>query len=99
MNRREFLGTAAAVPASLRAQAEPELTPLFDGKTLNGWSIQEGPESAFYVDNGPHLPLWRELPTITYWVGPSVVGLPIVVRALMRHPLVMQSRARRRGAV
>lgn len=25
---------------------------LFDGKTLNGWSVREGPESAFYVDDG-----------------------------------------------
>jgi hypothetical protein len=30
--------------------------------------------TAFYVDNGKSLPLWRELPSITYWVLPSVVG-------------------------
>ena len=40
------------VPALLRAQAEEGFVPLFDGKSLAGWSIQEGPESAFYVDNG-----------------------------------------------
>jgi hypothetical protein len=41
--------------------------------------------TAFYVDNGPHLPLYDRLPVITFWVGPSLVGLPLVVRALRRH--------------
>jgi len=51
--------------------------------------------TAFYVDNGPHLPLWRFLPTYAYWLGPSLIGLPILVRALMGHPLVLRSRAQR----
>ena len=41
--------------------------------------------TAFYVDNGPHLPLWSSLPPLAYWVGPSLVGLPILVWALLRH--------------
>ncbi len=54
MNRREFLGTAAAVPAILPNQGETEadFRPLFDGKSLTGWVISDGPESAFYVENG-----------------------------------------------
>ena len=32
--------------------AEEGFVPLFDGKTLAGWTIQEGPESAFYVEDG-----------------------------------------------
>jgi len=52
MNRRSFL-TTLAVPALAGAQAsESGFTSLFDGKTLKGWTIREGPESAFYVDNG-----------------------------------------------
>ena len=47
--------------------------------------------TAFYVDNGPHLPLWRELPPITYWIGPSVVGAPLLLWALLHHPLVRQT--------
>ena len=43
--------------------------------------------TAFYVDNGPNLPLWRELPSIAYWVLPSAVGIPIILRALRHHPL------------
>lgn len=45
--------------------------------------------TAFYVDNGPHLPLWDRLPHLSFWFIPSLVGAPIVVRSL--------SRARRAG--
>jgi hypothetical protein len=50
MNRREFLST----PALALAPGEPEqgFTSLFDGKTLKGWTIQDGPQSAFYADAG-----------------------------------------------
>lgn len=33
-------------------QGEESFASLFDGKTLRGWSIQEGPESAFFVQDG-----------------------------------------------
>ena len=44
--------------------------------------------TAFYVDNGKSLPLWKELPAIAYWILPSAVGLPLIVHALLHHPLV-----------
>lgn len=44
--------------------------------------------TAFYVDNGKQLPLWKDLPPITYWLLPAAVGIPLIVRALLRHPLV-----------
>ena len=44
--------------------------------------------TAFYVDNGKNLPLWKELPPIAYWLGPGAVGLPIIAYALLRHPMV-----------
>ena len=43
--------------------------------------------TAFYVDNGKNLPLWRDLPPVTYWLLPLAVGLPLIVHALLRHPL------------
>jgi hypothetical protein len=43
--------------------------------------------TAFYVDNGKSLPLWRELPPLAYWLIPAAVGMPLVVRALLWHPL------------
>jgi len=41
--------------------------------------------TAFYVDNGPHLPLWDRLPAIAYWTLPALVGTPLLVRGLRRH--------------
>ncbi len=43
--------------------------------------------TAFYVDNGKNLPLWKELPQIAFWILPGVLGLPLIVRALLWHPL------------
>ena len=43
--------------------------------------------TAFYVDNGKNLPLWRELPQIAFWLLPAAIGIPILVRTLMKHPL------------
>jgi hypothetical protein len=39
--------------------------------------------TAFYVDNGPHLPLWDRLPPLSFWFLPSVIGAPIIARALL----------------
>jgi len=47
ISRRLFLGS---LPAG--ALAATEWTPLFDGASLDGWTVQQGPESAFYVANG-----------------------------------------------
>lgn len=38
--------------------------------------------TAFYVDSGPHLPLWDRLPTLTFWLLPSAIGTPIIARAV-----------------
>jgi hypothetical protein len=40
--------------------------------------------TAFYVDNGPHLPLWDRLPMLTFWLLPSAIGAPIIARAIIR---------------
>jgi hypothetical protein len=39
--------------------------------------------TAFYVDNGPHLPLWDRLPALAFWLLPSAIGAPIIVRAVV----------------
>jgi hypothetical protein len=41
--------------------------------------------TAFYVDNGPHLPVWDRLPALAYWTLPGIVGLPLVIRAERHH--------------
>jgi hypothetical protein len=40
--------------------------------------------TAFYVDNGPHLPLWDRLPTFAFWLLPSAIGAPVIARAILR---------------
>jgi hypothetical protein len=46
--------------------------------------------TAFYVDNGKNLPLWNKLPQIAFWLLPGAVGIPFIVRALLRHPLALR---------
>jgi hypothetical protein len=55
--------------------------------------------TAFYVDNGKSLPLWRSLPPIAYWVIPFVVGVPLIVRVLLYHPLLRTTRTNGQRAV
>ena len=45
---------------------------------------------AFYVDNGKSLPIWRELPSIAYWLLPAAIGIPLIARALLWYPLTRQ---------
>jgi hypothetical protein len=45
--------------------------------------------TAFYVDNAKNLPLWKELPDAAFWVLPGAIGIPIILYALCRHPLVL----------
>src|SRR6516164_8200008 len=40
--------------------------------------------TAFYVDNGPHLPLWDRLPVLAFWLAPSVIATPLIARAVIR---------------
>lgn len=45
---------------------------------------------AFYVDNGKQLPLWRDLPHFTYWLLPLAIGLPLIIHAMLRHPVAQR---------
>lgn len=45
--------------------------------------------TAFYVDNGKNLPLWKELPELAFWVLPGAIGVPLIAYAALRHPLVL----------
>lgn len=48
--------------------------------------------TAFYVDNGKQLPIWRDLPVWSYWLGPTMLGAPLIGWALLRHPVVRRAR-------
>jgi hypothetical protein len=45
--------------------------------------------TAFYVDNGRNLPIWRDLPHIAYWIVPSAIGLPLAAYYLFRLPRII----------
>jgi hypothetical protein len=60
------------------------------GKDFNGPGIGTSYVlllTAFCVDDCKSPPLWKELPSLAYWVLPAAVGVPLIVRALLRHPL------------
>ena len=40
--------------------------------------------TAFYVDNGPHLPLWDRLPVLAFWLLPAAIATPLIARAVIR---------------
>jgi uncharacterized membrane protein len=48
--------------------------------------------TAFYVDNGPHLPLWNRLPSLAFWLGPALIGLPLLGWSLRRRGRVRSRR-------
>jgi uncharacterized membrane protein len=47
--------------------------------------------TGFYVDNGRHLPLLDRLPGLAYWLLPSLVGVPRILRALARRGLLVRA--------
>ena len=79
------LGTIAFAFASLAYRARKKRWPGWLTVHMIGMSLSYIVLlTAFYVDNGPKLPLWNRLPTITFWLGPSLIGLPLLARALVR---------------
>jgi hypothetical protein len=40
--------------------------------------------TAFYVDNGPHLPLSDRLPVLAFWLLPGAIAAPTITRAIIR---------------
>lgn len=50
LSRRHFLAACSAMPAL--AAVEPGFESIFDGQSLKGWSVREGPGTAFHVTDG-----------------------------------------------
>jgi hypothetical protein len=72
--------TAATVGYLHRRRRRPGDTPHITGMGLSYMAML----TAFYVDNGPHLPLWDRLPTVAFWLLPGAIVIPITARALKR---------------
>jgi hypothetical protein len=41
--------------------------------------------TAFYMDNGRNLPVWKDLPHYMYWLLPNAAGIPVIIYALIRY--------------
>jgi hypothetical protein len=50
--------------------------------------------TGFYVDNGKQLPLWNQLPQVSFWFIPAAIGIPLIVRALVRNGALAAAAAR-----
>jgi hypothetical protein len=40
--------------------------------------------TAFYVDNAHLFPLFNRLPLLTFWVGPTLIAVPFLIRSISR---------------
>jgi uncharacterized membrane protein len=41
--------------------------------------------TAFYLDNGANLPVWKNLPHFMYWLLPFAAGIPITMYAAVKY--------------
>ena len=53
--------------------------------------------TGFYVDNAHLIPLLNQLPQLTFWVLPTVIGIPFIVRSITRFAPKTVSPARLNG--
>ena len=77
------LGLAAALLASVGYAARRRASPVVH--LLGMGSSYTAMLTAFYVDNGPRLPIWRLVPSPAFWILPSLVALPLLLRAVSRY--------------
>ena len=79
-----IIGAAAFTAATIGYQHRRRHWPGDTGHIAGMGTAYVAMLTAFYVDNGPHLPLWDRLPTFAFWLLPSAIGAPIIARAVMR---------------
>jgi len=79
-----LIGAAAFVAACVghlsRDRHRPGHAPHILGMSVSYISML----AAFYIDNGPQLPIWDLLPHVAYWLLPAVIGAPLTWNAWRR---------------
>ena len=78
-----LIGAVAFTAATIGYQHRRRHRPGDTGHIVGMGTAYVAMLTAFYVDNGPHLPLWDHLPVITFWLLPSAIGAPIIARAVI----------------
>jgi hypothetical protein len=79
-----ILGAAAFTAAAIGYQHRRRHRPGDTGHIAGMGTAYIVMLTAFYVDNGPHLPLWDHLPTLAFWLLPTAIGAPLTARAIIR---------------
>jgi hypothetical protein len=79
-----IIGAVAFTAATIGYQHRRRRRPGDTGHIAGMGAAYVAMLTAFYVDNGPHLPLWDHLPTFAFWLLPSAIGAPIIARAILR---------------
>jgi hypothetical protein len=92
-----LIGAAAFTSATIGYQHRRRHRPGDTGHIAGMGAAYVAMLTAFYVDNGPHLPLWDRLPTLAFWLLPTAIGAPIIARAVIRARRHHQANAARRA--
>ena len=79
-----IIGAVAFTAATIGYQHRRHRRPGDTGHIAGMGTAYVAMLTAFYVDNGPHLPLWDHLPTLAFWLLPAAIGAPIIGRAVIR---------------
>ena len=79
-----LIGAVAFTAATVGYQHRRRHRPGDTGHIIGMGTAYVAMLTAFYVDNGPHLPLWDRLPAWAFWLLPSAIGAPVIVRAVLR---------------
>jgi hypothetical protein len=88
-----ILGAAAFTAATIGYQHRRRHRPGDTGHIIGMGTAYVVMLTAFYVDNGPHLPLWDHLPTLAFWFLPAAIGTPIILRAVIQARSGISARA------
>jgi hypothetical protein len=78
------IGAVAFTAATIGRQHRRRHRPCDTGHILGMGTGYTAMLTAFYVDNGPHLPLWDHLPTVAFWLLPAAIAAPLMTRAVRR---------------
>ena len=79
-----LIGAAAFTAATIGYQHRRRHRPGDTGHIIGMGTAYVAMLTAFYIDNGPHLPLWDHLPAWAFWLLPSAIGAPVIARAVLR---------------
>jgi hypothetical protein len=93
-----IIGAVAFAAATVGYQHRRRHRPGDTGHIVGMGAAYVAMLTAFYVDNGPRLPLLDHLPVLAFWLLPSAIGAPIIARAVIRARRAASEPRGRQGA-